>query len=149
VVPADASPAGARVAPGGDAAPGAAAAQAGPAAAKVTPTVAAKPAVEMPSDDPKQLLDLARVARRKGELVAPPGRSAVDLLLAATAAGATGRTVAQERGKLVRDLVRAAKHAQRGRKWAHARDAWNGVLKLRPGDAAASKGLHRAEAKLK
>jgi hypothetical protein len=95
------------------------------------------------------LVERARAARRKGHLVAPAGSSAVDLLLAATSAGATGAGVSTEREKLLRDLVKDAKAAQRGRKWARARDAWAAVLKLRPGDDAATRGLEEAKQKAK
>ena len=101
------------------------------------------------SDDPAKLIDRARTARRKGNLVTPAGTSAVDLLLAATSAGATGAAVQTEREKLLRDLAKEAKRAQRGRKWARARDAWAAVLKLRPGDDAATRGLREVGKKAK
>jgi 3-oxoacyl-ACP reductase-like protein len=132
------------------AAPAAAAAPAptAPTAAPAAP--AAPPATADPAnDDPDKLVDRARTARRKGHLVAPAGTSAVDLLLAATSAGATGAAVNTERDKLLRDLVKDARHAQRGRKWGRARDAWAAVLKLRPGDDAATKGLAEATKKAK
>jgi hypothetical protein len=81
--------------------------------------------------------------------VAPAGASAVDLLLAATSAGATGKAVETERDKLIRDLLKDAKKHQRGRKWAKERDTWAAVLKLRPGDDAATKGLGEATKKAK
>ena len=62
---------------------------------------------------------------------------------------ATGLLETTAVGHSLRDLVKEAKHAQRGRKWAKARDAWAAVLKLRPGDDAATKGMQEAKKKAK
>jgi len=82
-------------------------------------------------------------------LLTPADENAVDLLVAATSAGATGAAVHAEREKLLRDLVKEAKRARRGHKWAKAHDTWAAILKLRPGDDAATKGLKEAAKKTK